>query len=277
MSAAYALGHGPLPAQSEVIGAVNAASRPQDVVVCAAGSMPGDLHKLWRTRDPKGYHVEYGYSCMGYEIAGGLGIKMADPDREVFVMVGDGSYLMLSSELVTAVSEGVKLVIVLVDNHGFGSIGALSESVGSQRFGTSYRLPVDFAANARSLGARVSPVASIAELEGALRDAQASDQTTVIVVETDPLVGAPDSEAGGTCPSPRCQSSTAPAPRTPPTLNSRRASARRSPPKTTRGVPDDRHRTAHHPALDRRRGVRRRFGPAPRPSSTPPSVSRRPR
>jgi 3D-(3,5/4)-trihydroxycyclohexane-1,2-dione acylhydrolase (decyclizing) len=122
-----------------VIGAVNERLGPRDVVVCAAGSMPGDLHKLWRTRDPKGYHVEYGYSCMGYEIAGGLGVKLAAPDREVFVMVGDGSYLMMAQELVTAVQEGVKLIVVLVQNHGFASIGALSESLGSQRFGTRYR------------------------------------------------------------------------------------------------------------------------------------------
>ncbi len=122
---AFALGHQP-PAQSEVIGAVNDAAGPRDVVVCAAGSMPGDLHKLWRTRDPKGYHVEYGYSCMGYEIAGGLGVKLAEPGREVYVLVGDGSYLMMASELVTAVAEGVKLIVVLVQNHGFASIGGLS-------------------------------------------------------------------------------------------------------------------------------------------------------
>src|SRR5262249_29996478 len=161
---AYHLGHGPLPAQSEVIGAVNDVSDPRDVMVCAAGSMPGDLHKLWRTRDPKGYHVEYGYSCMGYEIAGGLGVKLAAPDRDVFVLVGDGSYLMMAQELVTAVQEHVKLIVVLVQNHGFASIGRLSESVGSQRFGTAYRyrgtggrldgpvLPLDLAANAQSLG-----------------------------------------------------------------------------------------------------------------------------
>src|SRR6188472_1713456 len=125
--------------QNEVIGLVNELSDPRDVVVCAAGSMPGDLHKLWRTRDPKGYHVEYGYSCMGYEIAGGLGVKMAAPDREVYVLVGDGSYLMLSSEIVTCVQEGLKLTIVLVDNSGYNSIGALSEELGSQRFGTRYR------------------------------------------------------------------------------------------------------------------------------------------
>jgi 3D-(3,5/4)-trihydroxycyclohexane-1,2-dione acylhydrolase (decyclizing) len=199
---AYHLGHTPLPAQSEVIGAVNRLSQPRDVLVCAAGSMPGDLHKLWRTRDPKGYHVEYGYSCMGYEIAGGLGVKLAAPDREVFVMVGDGSYLMMSSELVTAVQEGVKLVVVLVQNHGYQSIGALSESVGSQRFGTRYRfkgtdetLPVDLAQNAAGLGARVFDVSSVPDLEDALREAIAADTTCVIQVHTDPFVPAPDSEA----------------------------------------------------------------------------------
>jgi 3D-(3,5/4)-trihydroxycyclohexane-1,2-dione acylhydrolase (decyclizing) len=199
---AYHLDHAPLPAQSEVIGAVNRLSGPRDVVVCAAGSMPGDLHKLWRTRDPKGYHVEYGYSCMGYEIAGGLGVKLAAPDREVFVMVGDGSYLMMSSELVTAIQERVKLVVVLVQNHGFQSIGALSESVGSQRFGTRYRfkgtddtLPVDLAQNAAGLGARVFDVSSVPDLEDALREAIAADATCVIQVHTDPLVPAPDSEA----------------------------------------------------------------------------------
>jgi 3D-(3,5/4)-trihydroxycyclohexane-1,2-dione acylhydrolase (decyclizing) len=204
---AYTRGHAPLPAQSEVIGVVNRVSGPRDVVVCAAGSMPGDLHKLWRTRDPKGYHVEYGFSCMGYEIAGGLGVKMAAPDREVFVMVGDGSYLMLAQELVTAVQEDVKLTIVLVQNHGFASIGALSESLGLQRFGTRYRmrgedgaldgpkLPVDLGANAASLGADVLYATSAGELEEALRQAQASPRTTVVHVETDPSVGAPSSEA----------------------------------------------------------------------------------
>ena len=180
---------------------------PSDVVVCAAGSMPGDLHKLWRTRDPKGYHVEYGYSCMGYEIAGGLGVKMAAPDRDVYVMVGDGSYLMMAQELVTAVQEGVKLVVVLVDNHGFASIGALSESVGSRRFGTSYRyrdpvsgrldgstLPVDLAANAASLGAEVIRARGIDELRAALRQAKRATPTPVVIhVETDPLLQAPDS------------------------------------------------------------------------------------
>jgi 3D-(3,5/4)-trihydroxycyclohexane-1,2-dione acylhydrolase (decyclizing) len=205
---AYTLDHGPLPAQSAVIGTVNRLSEPTDVVVCAAGSMPGDLHKLWRTRDPKGYHVEYGFSCMGYEIAGGLGVKMAAPDREVFVMVGDGSYLMMAQEIVTAVQEGIKLTIVLVQNHGFQSIGALSESLGSQRFGTRYRardpqtgrldgnlLPVDLAANAASLGAHVIDVANVVDLEDALRRARASEHTTVVHVQTDPLVPAPSSEA----------------------------------------------------------------------------------
>ncbi|MDX6357917.1 MAG: hypothetical protein QOH37_971 [Nocardioidaceae bacterium] len=207
---AYDVRHEPLPAQSEVLGVVNRLTRDQDVVVCAAGSMPGDLHKLWRTRDRKGYHVEYGFSCMGYEIAGGLGVKMAaldaGEDRDVVVMVGDGSYLMMSQELVTAVQEGVKLIVVLVQNHGFASIGALSESLGSQRFGTRYRyrtrtgidgdvLPVDLAANAASLGARVASVSGVAELEKAFADAQAATVTTVIHVETDPLVPAPDSPA----------------------------------------------------------------------------------
>ncbi|RKS71889.1 3D-(3,5/4)-trihydroxycyclohexane-1,2-dione acylhydrolase (decyclizing) [Actinomadura pelletieri DSM 43383] len=194
------------PTQSEIIGIVNAAAGPRDVVVCAAGSMPGDLHKLWRTRDPKGYHVEYGYSCMGYEIAGGLGVKMAAPDREVFVLVGDGSYLMMAQELVTAVAEGIKLVVVLVQNHGFASIGNLSESVGAARFGTRYRartatgldgdtLPVDLAANAASLGADVLRANDTDGFREALRTAVASSRTTVVHVETDPLAPAPDSGA----------------------------------------------------------------------------------
>jgi 3D-(3,5/4)-trihydroxycyclohexane-1,2-dione acylhydrolase (decyclizing) len=139
VEASYELGHLPLPAQSEVIGAIEASSEDRDVLVAAAGSSPGDLHKLWRTRDPKGYHVEYAFSCMGYEIAAGLGVKMAAPDREVYVFVGDGSYLMLNSELATALQEGIKIIVVLVVNHGFQSIGGLSESVGAERFGTKYR------------------------------------------------------------------------------------------------------------------------------------------
>jgi 3D-(3,5/4)-trihydroxycyclohexane-1,2-dione acylhydrolase (decyclizing) len=205
---AYHLGHGPLPAQSEVIGAVNDACGERDVVVQAAGSMPGDLQLLWRARDPKQYHVEYGYSCMGFEIAGALGIKMADPSREVFALVGDGSYLMMSQEIVTAVSEGIKLVIVLVQNHGFASIGALSESLGSQRFGTSYRyrdndkgdydggyLPVDLAANAESLGASVLRCRSVADLTQALKQARDADKLTVVHIETDPLSPVPSSES----------------------------------------------------------------------------------
>jgi 3D-(3,5/4)-trihydroxycyclohexane-1,2-dione acylhydrolase (decyclizing) len=198
VSRIYGLEHGPPISQGEVIGAVNAASGPQDVVLCAAGSLPGDLHKLWRTRDPKGYHLEYGYSCMGYEIAGGLGAKMADPDREVYVMVGDGSYLMMAQEIVTAVQEGIKLTIILIDNHGFASIGGLSQSIGSSGFGTHYRyrraksgrldgepLPVNFAANARSLGAHVIEARDLPSLKEALEAAKAETRTTVITIETD--------------------------------------------------------------------------------------------
>ncbi len=199
----YSLGHTPLPAQSEVIGAVNEAAGPRDVVVCAAGSLPGDLHKLWRTRDVKGYHVEYGFSTMGYEIAGGLGVKMAAPDREVYVLVGDGSYLMLAQELVTAVQEGIKIVVVVVDNHGFASIGSLSRSLGSQGFGTHYRyrksgsigldregpqgdtLPIDLAANAASLGAVSERVRTIADLRAALTRARRAERPYVITIEAD--------------------------------------------------------------------------------------------
>jgi 3D-(3,5/4)-trihydroxycyclohexane-1,2-dione acylhydrolase (decyclizing) len=209
----YTLGHEPLPSQGEVIGAVNSFSAPEDVVVCAAGSMPGDLHKLWRTRDPKGYHVEYGYSCMGYEIAGGLGVKMAAPEREVYVMVGDGSYLMMSSELITSIQEGYKLTCVLVDHSGFSSIGALSRSVGSDGFGTHYRyrkdgsigldsekdpgeiLPVDLATNAESFGARVFRTRSVGELEDALAQAKSVDRTVVIHVPVDRYEGVPTYES----------------------------------------------------------------------------------
>lgn len=205
---AYRLGHTPLPAQSEVIGAVNDAARPSDVVVCAAGSMPGDLHRLWRAGDPEQYHVEYGYSCMGYEIAGGLGAKMAAPEREVFVLVGDGSYLMLAQELVTALQEDVKLIVVLVDNHGYQSIGGLSDAVGAGRLGTRSRyrsattgrldgdlLRTDLAANAASLGADSRRVSTVAELRDALSDARRATRTTVIAIETDPFVSAPDGGA----------------------------------------------------------------------------------
>jgi 3D-(3,5/4)-trihydroxycyclohexane-1,2-dione acylhydrolase (decyclizing) len=205
---AYHLGHAPLPAQTEILGALNEFMDERDVVVQAAGSMPGDLQMLWRARDDKQYHVEYGYSCMGYEIAGGLGAKLAAPDREVFVLVGDGSYLMMATEIVTAVAEGIKLNIILVQNQGFASIGALSESLGSQRFGTNYRyrdtetgqldgdvLPVDLAANAASLGADVLRTKTIAEFEDALRQARASQKTTVVYIETDPLAPVPSSQS----------------------------------------------------------------------------------
>ena len=211
----YAGAHGPLPSQAEVIGAVNAAAGERDVVVCAAGSMPGDLHKLWRTTDPdgKGYHVEYGYSCMGYELPGGMGAKLAAPDREVFVMVGDGSWLMLPGELPTAVAERIKLVVVLVQNHGYASIGALSRSVGGAGYGTHYRVaengrlpvddggdydavPVDLAANAESLGARVLRVRTVAELRAALEEAKAARGGPVVVhVEVDRYAGVPSYES----------------------------------------------------------------------------------
>jgi 3D-(3,5/4)-trihydroxycyclohexane-1,2-dione acylhydrolase (decyclizing) len=217
VTAAYSARHSPLPAQAEVIGVVNEAAGDSGIVLTAAGSMPGDLHKLWRTGYAGSYHVEYGYSCMGYEIAGGLGAKLAAPDREVFVLVGDGSYLMMASELVTAVQEGIKLIVVCVDNHGFASIGNLSESVGAQRFGTSYRfrspaglstaglsaagrldgqyLPVDLAANAASLGVDVLRTHTIDEFRNALHKAVAADRTTMVHIETDPAIPAPSSEA----------------------------------------------------------------------------------
>lgn len=201
-----------LPGQPEIIGAVQAASDPTDVVVQAAGSLPGDLHKLWRVRDPLGYHVEYAFSCMGYEIAGGLGVKRGAPDRDVIVMVGDGSYLMLHTELVTAVAEGIKIIVVLIQNHGYASIGHLSETVGAERFGTLYRkldpesldfqgtevLPVDLAMNARSYGLDVVEVQpttdAVADLSAALAAAKASSTSTLIHVNSDPLVYAPDGE-----------------------------------------------------------------------------------
>jgi 3D-(3,5/4)-trihydroxycyclohexane-1,2-dione acylhydrolase (decyclizing) len=212
---------GRLPSQAQVIGAINDAAGETGVVVCAAGSAPGDLHKLWHARDPdaKGYHVEYGYSCMGYEIPGGMGVKLAAPERDVFVLVGDGSYLMLPGELVTAVAERIGIVIVLVDNHGYASIGALSRSVGSAGFGTHYRfaangslpvddaaggglaqpagsdvLPIDLAANAESLGALVVRAQTIDDLRAALADATggaAHGGPTVVCIETDRYAGVP--------------------------------------------------------------------------------------
>jgi 3D-(3,5/4)-trihydroxycyclohexane-1,2-dione acylhydrolase (decyclizing) len=196
------------PAQSELIGAMWEASGPRDVLVSAAGSHPGDLHKLWRTRTPNGYHMEYGYSCMSYEIPGAMGAKLADPTREVYVLIGDGTYLMMPTEIVTSVQEGVKIIIVLVDNHGFASIGGLSRSLGQGGFGTNYRmrskasgqldgdpLTVDYVANARSLGAHAIKAGTLVELKEALEKAKTLDRTTVIVVETDPAVGVPAYES----------------------------------------------------------------------------------
>lgn len=184
--------------QGEVIGAVNSFSKPEDIVLCAAGSLPGDLHKLWRTRNPKGFHLEYGYSCMGYEIAGGLGAKMARPDSEIYVMVGDGSYLMMSQEIVTSIQEKQKMTIILLNNDGYSSIGSLSSSLGSEGFGTYYRyrneetdqldggkLPIDYAANAASMGAHVIKAANVKELNSALEKAKTIDKTTVIYIEVD--------------------------------------------------------------------------------------------
>lgn len=200
--------HGPPLSQGEVIGAVLQAARPQDTVVCAAGSLPGDLHKLWQSRRPGSYHLEYGYSCMGYEIAGGLGVKMADPSREVYVMVGDGSFLMMSSEIVTSVQEGYKLTIVLLDNHGYSSIGGLSQSLGSQGFGTDYQrrssqtgqlnggaLPVDFAAITQAMGAHSVRANTYEELEAALDEAKRVPCTCAIVVETDKEARVPGYES----------------------------------------------------------------------------------
>jgi 3D-(3,5/4)-trihydroxycyclohexane-1,2-dione acylhydrolase (decyclizing) len=217
-----------LPGQSEIIGAVQSSSDPADVIVQAAGSLPGDLHKLWRVRDPLGYHVEYAYSCMGYEIAGGLGVKrglLADgDDRDVIVMVGDGSYLMLNSELVTAVAEGLKVIFILIQNHGFASIGHLSETVGSERFGTWYRrydddarnfqtdevLPVDLAMNARSYGMDVIEVeqdtGAIDGLKAAIAAAKASDRSTFIHINSDPLIYGPDGEGWWDVPIPEVSS-----------------------------------------------------------------------
>ena len=191
-----------------MIGAVNSASRPQDVVVCAAGSLPGDLHKLWRTRQPRGYHVEYGYSCMGYEIAGGLGVKMADPGREVYVMVGDGSFLMMSSEIVTSIQEGYKLNIILIDNHGYSSIGGLSQSLGSDGFGTDYRyrnaetgrldgepVLVDFAGAAQAMGAYTVRARTLQEFAAALETIKTTSRTSVIVIETDKEARVPGYES----------------------------------------------------------------------------------
>ena len=191
-----------LATDAQVLGAVWRAAPERSVVVCAAGGLPGELHKLWRAHGPGSYHVEYGYSCMGYEIAGGLGAKMADPRRDVFVLVGDGSYLMMNSEIATSVSLGMKLTIVVLDNHGFGCIDRLQRATGAQSFNNLFgsvrpgtAVDIDFAAHAASLGATAMKVNGIAGLEGALAKARAGRKTSVIVIETDP---AASTLAGGT-------------------------------------------------------------------------------
>jgi 3D-(3,5/4)-trihydroxycyclohexane-1,2-dione acylhydrolase (decyclizing) len=191
----------PLPTDAQVLGAVWRAADDDAVVVCAAGGLPGELHKLWRTKVAGGYHVEYGFSCMGYEIAGAVGVKMAAPDRETHVMVGDGSYLMLNSELATSVMLGTKLIVTILDNRGYGCINRLQAATGGAPFNNlladtvHQTLPdIDFAAHAASLGARSEKVANIAELEAALQRAKASDRTYVVVIDTDPM---PTTEGGG--------------------------------------------------------------------------------
>ena len=186
------------PGQAEVLGVLDEVLADTDVIVNAAGSMPEDLNKLWRVKEKQQYHVEYGFSCMGYEIPAALGVRLAAPDREVFALVGDGTYLMMPTELVTAVQEGIKVNIVLVQNHGYASIGGLSEKVGSERFGTAYRyrqadgtftgqeLPVDLAANAESLGMDVLRASTVDQLRNALRASRASERPTAVYVETDP-------------------------------------------------------------------------------------------
>lgn len=199
VSLAYKADGKDVPCQSEVLGAVNEFMKPEDVVLCASGSAPGDLHKLWRTRNSKGFHLEYGYSCMGYEISGGLGAKMACPEREIYVILGDGGYLMMPSEIITSLQEGYKLNIILIDNNGFASIGGLSKSIGGEGFGTRYRyrnaasglldgeqLPVDLAMNAESLGARVFRTTDVASFNQALKDAEKEERTTVIYIQTFP-------------------------------------------------------------------------------------------
>lgn len=198
----------PAVSQGEVIGLISDCMTEDDTVVCAAGSLPGDMHKLWRTVNGNQYHMEYGYSCMGYEIAGGLGIRMAKQSGEVFVMVGDGSYLMMNSEIVTAVQENQKLIIVLINNHGFGSINGLSLSLGSEGFGNQYRqreketgeytgdeLPVDYTAHAKSMGIDAVKVKTKQRLEKSIRQARENDGSTLIEILVDRSVGVPGYEA----------------------------------------------------------------------------------
>jgi 3D-(3,5/4)-trihydroxycyclohexane-1,2-dione acylhydrolase (decyclizing) len=185
-----------LPSDAQVLGAVNQAAGPRDVIVCAAGGLPGELHKLWRCREAGTYHVEYGYSCMGYEIAGGLGTKLAMPDREVWVLVGDGSYLMMNSEIATSVTLDKKLNIVVLDNGGFGCIERLQHSCGGASFNNLFAngSGIDFTGHAASLGAVARKVASLTELGRALPEARAARRTSVIVIPTDP---AASTSAGG--------------------------------------------------------------------------------
>ncbi len=189
-----------LPTDMQVIGAVQRQSRDNTVVMCAAGTMPGELHQLWKSKLPLSYHMEYGFSCMGYEVAGGLGIKMAEPDRDVIVMVGDGSYMMMNSELATSVAMGVKITLVITDNRGYGCINRLQMETGGAEFNNLYAhtnvnpITIDFVAHAGSMGADSRKVSTIAELEAALAAARASTRTTVIVIDTDPY---PTPRAGG--------------------------------------------------------------------------------
>jgi 3D-(3,5/4)-trihydroxycyclohexane-1,2-dione acylhydrolase (decyclizing) len=184
-----------LPSDAQVLGAVNRKSAPTDVLVNASGGLPGELHKLWKTRDPKGYHLEYGYSCMGYEIAGGLGVKLAFPERRVVVLVGDGGYMMMNSEIATSVMMGAKLDIVVLDNRGFGCINRLQQATGGRPFNNlladahhKTEVDIDFAAHAASMGAIAEKVGGINALEAALERAKSSDRTHVIVIDTDPMI-----------------------------------------------------------------------------------------
>ena len=196
------------PAQSEVIGALWEHSAPNDILVSAAGSHPGDLHKLWRTSVPGGYHMEYGYSCMGYEIPAAIGAKLAHPARSVYAFIGDGTYLMMPAEIVTAVQENVKITIVLVNNRGFASIGALSRSLGQGGFGTRSvsrdaqtgnlegpPVMVDFVQNAASLGAHACAANNLTEFKAALQEASRTDRISVIVIETDSSASVPSYES----------------------------------------------------------------------------------
>jgi 3D-(3,5/4)-trihydroxycyclohexane-1,2-dione acylhydrolase (decyclizing) len=198
------------PTQPQVLGALDALVDESDVIINAAGSLPGDLHKLWRARSKDQYHLEYGYSCMGYEIPAAIGVKLAAPERNVWALVGDGTYLMMPTEIVTAVQEGIAIKMLLIQNHGYASIGGLSESVGGERFGTAYRypsddgtypgapLPVDLAANAASLGMRVLRAKTVRDLRAALAEARAADTPTCVYVETqtaDTVSGAPPAQA----------------------------------------------------------------------------------